>query len=226
MPDHIGERWVVIVVRALPCLPCSPHEYSGRIGTAVTPHGFVVRFESAGPIWGSRDRSRHNSPGRIRTAVIGSKGPYDWPLHHGTTVVRSCRSFNDILLGVNAEVSTRSGPGGPDTNGGKIPPHGRTPVRARYVSPHEGCGGFGVPTGTRYLLAQRPKPHRTTAHSLSVDGHGPCHRPACPFCHGGQARTPPGLDWSCRRPIPCCRGRGTVSAGWRVSAGTTPVFPD
>ena len=44
--------------------------------------------------------------------------------------------------------------------------------------------------------------------------------------HGGQARTPAGLDWSCRHPIPCCRGRGTVSAGWRVSAGRTPAFPD
>jgi hypothetical protein len=30
---------------------------------------------------------------------------------------------------------------------------------------------------------------------------------------------------SCRHPIPCSRGRGTVSAGWRVSAGRTPVFP-
>jgi hypothetical protein len=27
-----------------------------------------------------------NSPGRIRTAVKGSKGPYDWPLHHGTSL--------------------------------------------------------------------------------------------------------------------------------------------
>ena len=27
-----------------------------------------------------------SSPGRIRTAVLGSKGPDDWPLHHGTSL--------------------------------------------------------------------------------------------------------------------------------------------
>ena len=46
--------------------------------------------------------------------------------------------------------------------------------------PREGCGVLRVPTGTRYLLAQRPTLHRTTGRRLAATGHGPCHRPACP----------------------------------------------
>ena len=39
-----------------------------------------------------------DSPGRIRTAVRGSKGLYDWPLHHGTaagtnSVAYKCFTF-------------------------------------------------------------------------------------------------------------------------------------
>ena len=101
--------------------------------------------------------------------------------------------------------------------------------------PREGCGGFGILIGTRYLLAQRPRPPRTRPRRSRSGAHGPCHRPAGPFCHGGQARTPTGLDWSCRHPIPRCRGRGPIStagtsvltdgAVWCVSAGRTPLFP-
>ena len=49
--------------------------------------------------------------------------------------------------------------------------------------PRKGCGGFNVPTGTRYLRAQRPIPHRRTVHHVTAGGHGPCHQPASPFCH-------------------------------------------
>ena len=49
---------------------------------------------------------------------------------------------------------------------GKIPPRGRTPVRTRYVSPARGVAGYAS-RRRRYLLAQRPKLHRTTVHGLA-----------------------------------------------------------
>ncbi len=59
----------------------------------IVPGGFEPRslrfasFPDSNPldIFAARGVARgRSSPGRIRTAVMGSKGPYDWPLHHGT----------------------------------------------------------------------------------------------------------------------------------------------
>ena len=134
-------------------------------------------------------------------------------------------------------VSSRSGSGQPShpAKGEWVRPVRRrqdsplaagTPVRAQCVSRRRRCGGFGV-QWTPYLLAQHSTLLSSNAsHVFGGWRHGPCHRPACPFCHGGQTRTPTGLDWSCRHPIPCCRGRGTASTVWCVSAGRTPVFPN
>ena len=48
--------------------------------------------------------------------------------------------------------------------------------------PREGYGGFGVPEGTRYLLAQRPRPSRARPRRSRSGAHGPCHQPVSPFC--------------------------------------------
>ena len=42
-----------------------------------------IEVESFRELIGEWESSPQSSPGRIRTAVMGSKGPYDWPLHHG-----------------------------------------------------------------------------------------------------------------------------------------------
>ena len=111
---------------------------------------------------------------------------------------------------------------GPDTDGGRISPHGRTPVRAQDVSPARG-GRVACPDRdavspcTAFETASDDRPRLEHGRTRAVPS-------AClSFSHGGQARTPTGLDWSCRHPIPCCRGRGTVSTIWCVSAGRTPV---
>ena len=60
----------------------------------IVPGGFEPRRLESLVFWvriredicGSRICSPQNSPGRIRTAVNGSKGHYDWPLHHGTAL--------------------------------------------------------------------------------------------------------------------------------------------
>jgi hypothetical protein len=48
--------------------------------------------------------------------------------------------------------------------------------------PRGGCGVFGIPEGVRYLPAQCPTLHRTRPRRSRPRAHGPCHRPACPFC--------------------------------------------
>ncbi len=49
-------------------------------------------------ILGARGVLAPSSPGRIRTAVNGSKGRYDWPLHHGTTSLRTCARVHKIRV--------------------------------------------------------------------------------------------------------------------------------
>ncbi len=72
-----------------PLRTCAPHEFVRR---KVVPGGFEPRSLRFAPFPASNPESglfranevSTNSPGRIRTAVNGSKGHYDWPLHHGT----------------------------------------------------------------------------------------------------------------------------------------------
>ena len=126
---------------------------------------------------------------------------------------------------------------------GKIPPRGRTPVRTQYVSPARGVAGYAS-RRRRYLLAQRPKLHRTTVHGLARTDTGRAIglpvlwvvreskilviTKISDFRTTTVDRLARQRGWvvSCRHPIPCCRGRGTVSTVWCVSAGRTPVFPD
>ena len=49
-------------------------------------------IRTAGEICCSRSCSQQDSPARIRTAVNGSKGHYDWPLHHGTAFTSFAQS--------------------------------------------------------------------------------------------------------------------------------------
>ena len=116
------------------------------------------------------------------------------------------------------------------------PTGARFPARCGYYSlcsvrkPRKRCGVFGV-QWTPYLLTQ----HSTlllsdASHVFGGWRHGPCHRPACPFCgsriresrhhenlrfsndHGGQAQVAAGIGL--RRAVTksqCCRGSGTVS---------------
>jgi hypothetical protein len=57
----------------------------------------------------------------------------------------------------------------------------------------EGCGRFGVPTDAVSPCTVHPRRPRGSwgippDADFSASGHGSCHRPACPFCHGGQAQ--------------------------------------
>ncbi len=73
----------------------------------IVPSGFEPRRDplrssrlvrTAGDTCCSRVCSQQDSPGRIRTAVSGSKGRYDWPLHHGTPYVRLGPGNTIVLL--------------------------------------------------------------------------------------------------------------------------------
>ena len=126
------------------------------------------------------------------------------PFRHAST--SPCKSaVYDILLGVNAEVSptARLGSGDPTPTGARFPAccgySGSRSVR----EPSKTVWRISCPVWTQYLLAQHPT-HRVSSDASHVFGgwrHGPCHRPACPFCHGGQAQVPQGLDLFYRHPL-------------------------
>lgn len=50
-----------------------------------------------------------SSPGQIRTAVSGSKGPHDWPLHYGAIVAGGSQRDQVINPAASAERRARDG---------------------------------------------------------------------------------------------------------------------
>ena len=86
----------------------SGHSSAGSFGSGcIVPDG-----ELAGDYMLLLGRTQQHSPGQIRTAVNGSKGRYDWPLHHGAPL---------------------SDTGAPHLNTSRISPPARTRRRRRAV---------------------------------------------------------------------------------------------
>ena len=83
---------------------------------------------------------------------------------------------------MNAGGSPRSGSGCSRRRRGQDPAAWAYSGSRSVLRPFSGCGVLRAPTGTWYPLAQRPTLDRTTARGWAAGGHGPCHRPACPFC--------------------------------------------
>jgi hypothetical protein len=109
------------------------------------------------------------------------------------------------------------------------PTGARFPARCGYYSlcsvrkPRKRCGVFGV-QWTPYLLTQ----HSTlllsgASHVFGGWRHGPCHRPACLFCHSGQAQDAAGVGLVVPSPHPSFSGAAVLQAPNRcISAGRTP----
>ena len=84
--------------------------------------------------------------------------------------------------------------------------------------PCEGCGVFGVRSEAVSACTVHPVRLEETAGTPLVagfpaSGHGPCHRPACPSCHGGQAQVGEGRFLPAVSPRPRRRplGNGVVA---------------
>ena len=67
--------------------------------------------------------------------------------------------------------SPRSGRAGPDTDGGKISPHGRTPVRARYFGPLQGVACW-APRQGRGIRSHSARHVRRVGLAPAVRGRG------------------------------------------------------
>ena len=72
------------------------------------------------------------------------------------------------------------------------------------------------PRWTRYLFALRSIPHRPTTRVWTAGGYGPCHRPAYPLCHSGQAQA---------RQARVFDSREAASVGFRPVEGVLSTTP-
>ncbi|MFT4923150.1 MAG: hypothetical protein ACI8XM_002374 [Haloarculaceae archaeon] len=121
---------------------------------------------------------------------------------------RSAGSYDDVLLALGGKVSPSAlgvapaiAPPKP-VRGTPVRPTGANPPGAKpgclglcaIRESREGCGVFGVPTDAVSPCTVHPRRPRGSWGippnvPFGASGHGSCHRPACPFCHGGQAQT-------------------------------------
>ena len=97
--------------------------------------------------------------------------------------------------------------------------------------PREGCGVFGVHSDTVSACTVYPVCLGETAGMPPVagfpaSGHGPCHRPACPSYHSGQAQSSESRFLSAVFPRPRRRpcGNGVVAFVGRADPNPTASF--
>ena len=94
--------------------------------------------------------------------------------------------------------------------------------------PREGCGVFSVrldavPACPGHPVRLGETVGMSPVAGFPTTGHGPCHRPACPSCHGGQAQSSEG----CFLPAVSQRLGDALSGTvwWPSSSGRTPIEP-
>jgi hypothetical protein len=128
-------------------------------------------------------------------------------LRHPLRAVRTRRRPDDILLAVNGEVSpsalgvvsaiapSKTVRGPPIRPTGANPPACAGCLGSCVVrEPLSRCGGLRVPKDAVSPCTVHPRCPRggqgmPPDADFSASGHGPCHRPASPFCHGGDAQS-------------------------------------
>lgn len=129
-----------------------------------------------------------------------------------------------IFPAVNGEDSPAGQRAGPTpSKATSRPAVGQHRVRTRCVSPLRDVAGCAS-DWTRYLLALQSISTRPTAGGWTPGRYGPCHRPACPSRHGGQAHARQARVFD--GPMAALVGNRPVEGvGSTMPTGGTPTHP-